>query len=117
MCSLVSVSVVSKVSLSLACRSWSGLSPAYYGSWGCPGHGPVHLLAASAAEIGFTWDPDALAWFRPRLPLLSNLAGLLQHFKAAIFDAWRNKVAADRCGRAGFRERAFVGHPWVFAAP
>ena len=86
-------------------------------SRGCPGHGPVHLLAASAAEIGFTWDPDALAWFRPRLPLLSNLAGLLQHFKAAIFDAWRNKVAADLCGRAGFRERAFVGHPWVFAAP
>ena len=28
---------------------------------GCPGHGPVHLLSASAAEIGFRWDPDALA--------------------------------------------------------
>ena len=23
---------------------------------GCPGHGPVHLLSASAAEIGFEWD-------------------------------------------------------------
>ena len=32
---------------------------------GCPGHGPIHLLSASAAEIGFQWDPDALAWIRP----------------------------------------------------
>ena len=70
---------------------------------GCPGHGPIHLLSATAAEIGFWWDPDALAWSRPGLPLLSNLAGPLQHFKAAIVDAWRSKVAADLCGRKGFR--------------
>ena len=66
-------------------------------------HGPIHLLSASAAEIGFRWDPDALAWSRPGLPLLSNLAGPLQHFKAALLDAWRKKVAADLCGREGFR--------------
>ena len=72
-------------------------------SEGCPGHGPIHLLSASAAEIGFLWDPDALAWFRPGLPLLSNLAGPIQHFKSALLDAWRNKVAADLCGRKGFR--------------
>ena len=70
---------------------------------GCPGHGPIHLLAASAAEIGFRWDPLALAWSRPGLPLLSNLAGPIQHFRAAILDAWRNKAAADLCGREGFR--------------
>ena len=70
---------------------------------GCPGHGPIHLLVASAAEIGFRWDPLALAWSRPGLPLLSNLAGPIQHFRAAIFDAWRNKAAADLCGREGFR--------------
>ena len=70
---------------------------------GCPGHGPIHHLPASAAEIGFRWDPDALAWSRPGLPLLSNLAGPIQQFKAAILDAWRNKVAADLCGRKGFR--------------
>ena len=35
--------------------------------------------------------------------LLSNLAGPVQHFKAALLDAWRNKVAADLCGRKGFR--------------
>ena len=61
-------------------------------SEGCPGHGPVHLLSASAAEIGFRWDPLALAWSRPGLPLLSNLAGPVQHFKDAILDAWRDKV-------------------------
>ena len=70
---------------------------------GCPGHGPVHLLSASAAEVGFRWDPLALAWSRPGLLLLSNLDGLVQHFRAAILDAWRNKVAADLCGRKGFR--------------
>ena len=70
---------------------------------GAPGHGPIHLLSACAAEIGFRWDSDALAWSRPGLPLLSNLAGPLQHFKAAILDAWRNKVAADLCDRKGFR--------------
>ena len=70
---------------------------------GCPGRGPIHLLSASAAEVGFRWDPDALAWSRPGLPQLSNLAGPLQHFKAAILDAWRNKVAADLCSRKGFR--------------
>ena len=48
---------------------------------GCPGHGPVHLLSASAAEIGFEWDPHALAWIRPGLFLISNLAGPLQHFQ------------------------------------
>ena len=72
-------------------------------SEGCPGHGPIHLLSASAAEIGFQWDPLTLAWIRPGLPLLSNLAGPLQHLKATILDAWRNKVAADLCGRKGFR--------------
>ena len=70
---------------------------------GCPGHGPIHLLSASAAEIGFHWDPHALAWVRPGLPLLSNLAGSIQHFRAAILDAWRNKVTADLCRRKGFR--------------
>ena len=70
---------------------------------GCPGHGPVHLLLSSAAEIGFTWDLDALAWSRPGFPLLSNIAGLVQHFKAAILDAWRCRDAAGLCGRAGFR--------------
>ena len=37
---------------------------------GCPGHGPIHLLSSSAAEIGFRWDPDTLAWSRLGLPLL-----------------------------------------------
>ena len=70
---------------------------------GSPGHGPNHLLSTSAAEVGFRWDPLALAWARPGLPLLCNLAGPVQHFKAAFLDDWRNKVAADLCVREGFR--------------
>ena len=66
------------------------------------------FFSASAAEVGFHWDPDALAWFRPGLPLLSNLAGPIQHFKSALLDAWRNKVAADLCCRKGFRGRPLL---------
>ena len=72
-------------------------------SEGSPGHGPIHLLSASAAEIGFRWNPVEMGWFRPGLLLLGNLAEPIQHFKAAILDAWRNKVDADLCGREGFR--------------
>ena len=35
--------------------------------------------------------------------MLSQKAGPIQHFQAAILDAWRNKVAGDLCGRKGFR--------------
>ena len=70
---------------------------------GSPGHGPIHLLSASASEIGFRWDPVRMGWYRPVLPLLCNLAGPVQHFKVAILDAWRGKVAADLCSREGFQ--------------
>ena len=70
---------------------------------GCPGHGPVHLLVANASENGFQWDPLALGWSRPGVPLLGNLAGPVQQFWAAILDAWRGKVAFDLCAWEGFR--------------
>ena len=55
------------------------------------------------AEIGFRWDPDALAWSRPGLPLLSNFGWPSSAFpRPAVLDAWR-KVAADLCGWKGFR--------------
>ena len=66
------------------------------------------MVSEGCPEIGFQWDPDALAWFRPGLPLLSKLAGPIQHFKSALLDAWRNKVAADLCGRKGFRGRPLL---------
>ena len=34
----------------------------------CPGHGPVHLLVASATYIGFQWDPQTVGWVRLGLP-------------------------------------------------
>ena len=70
---------------------------------GGPGHGPVHVLLQSAAVIGFRWDLEELAWDRPGLPLLSNLSGPTQHFRAAILGARRSKVSADLCARKGFR--------------
>ena len=75
---------------------------------GCPGHGPAHLLVESAAEIGFVWSPEMVGWAREGLPFLSNLAGPVQHFQAAILEGWRSKVSADLCARKGFR-----GGPWL----
>ena len=62
-----------------------------------------HLLAAGAAEIGFRWDPLTLAWSRPVCPSSVIWLALYNIFEAAILDAWRNKAAADLCGREGFR--------------
>ena len=33
-------------------------------SRGAPGHGPVHLLLISVAELGFAWDGDEKGWVR-----------------------------------------------------
>ena len=70
---------------------------------GCPGHGLAHLLVESAAEIGFVWSPEMVGWVRDGLPVLNNLAGPIQHFRAATLEGWRSKVSADLCARKGFR--------------
>ena len=57
---------------------------------GSSGHGPAHLLLESAAEIGFSWCSHELGWDRPGLPVLSMVAGPVQHFRSAILDAWRH---------------------------
>ena len=57
-------------------------------SRGAPGHGPVHLLLISAAEIGFAWDSDEKGWIRVSLPPLRMMTGRIQHFRNAILDAW-----------------------------
>ena len=64
----------------------------------------------SAAEVGFQWDPDVLGWERFGLPALRNLAGP-QHFRAAVLEAWRNKVSAYLCVRKGFRGGPFLDMP------
>ena len=69
---------------STVCWTWLGE--------GCLGHRPVHLLVARAANIGFVCNPHIPCWMRPGLPGLSNLAGLVRHFRSAILDAWCGKV-------------------------
>ena len=32
------------------------------------GHGPVHILLISAAELGFAWDGEEKGWVRVSLP-------------------------------------------------
>ena len=76
-------------------------------SGGAPGHGPLHLLVRSAAEIGFRWCSDGLCWDRPGLPRLPFVDGPFQHFNSAIADAWRSSGAADHCNRKGIRGGPF----------
>ena len=75
---------------------------------GSSGHGPAHLLLESAAEIGFSWCSFVPGWVRPGLPVLSMVAGPVQHFRSAILDAWRHKVSMDLCARKGFRGGPFL---------
>ena len=41
-------------------------------SRGAQGHGPVHLLLISAAELGFAWDGAEKGWIRVSLPPFEN---------------------------------------------
>ena len=45
-------------------------------SGGAQGHGPVHLLLISAAELGFAWDGDERGRVRVSLPPLRMMAGI-----------------------------------------
>ena len=68
---------------------------------------------ASAAEIGFRWDPLALAWSRPGLPLLSNLAVLF-----SISRLLSLMLGATRFLLTFVVERVFVvGLCWMSMAP
>ena len=70
----------------------------------------VHLFVAGVVNPFDTVDREILdrvlsslglpAWFRNAH---FEYASPVQHFEAAILDAWRNKVSADLCCRKGFR--------------
>ena len=71
-------------------------------SRGAQGHGPVHLLLISAAELGFAWDGNEHGWVRVSLPPLRMMAGPIQHFRSAILEAWHFHVFARLSERMGF---------------
>ena len=58
-------------------------------SRGAQGHGPVHLLLISSAELGFAWDVDEGGWVRVSFPPLRMMTGPVQHFYSSVLDAWR----------------------------
>ena len=65
-------------------------------------------MSESAAEIGFVWSADEVGCVREGLPVLSNLAGPIQHFGEAVLEGRRSKASAYLCARKGFR-----GGPWL----
>ena len=71
-------------------------------SRGAQGHGPVHLLPISAAELGFAWDGAEKGWVRVFLPPLRMMTGPVQHFRSAILDAWRFSISAKLAEKRGF---------------
>ena len=70
---------------------------------GGPGHGLVHLLLESAAEIWFASGSDVSGWSRLGLPCVRNVAGPVQLLRSAVVEAWRDKVSGDLCESEGFR--------------
>ena len=71
-------------------------------SRGAHGHGPVHLLLISAAELGFSWDGEEKDWVRVSLPPLRMMFGPVQHFYSSLLDAWRYGVLAKLSERKDF---------------
>ena len=71
-------------------------------SRGAQGHGPVHLLLISAAELGFAWDGAEKGWVRVSVPRLRMMAGPVQYFHSSILDAWRFAVFSKLSERKGF---------------
>ena len=71
-------------------------------SRGAQGHGPVHLLLISVAELGFAWDGNEHGWLRFSLPPLRVMTGPVQNFRSAILEAWRFHVFAKLSERKGF---------------
>ena len=56
---------------------------------GAQGHGPVHLLLTSAAELGFAWDGGEQGSVRASLPPLRMMTGPTQHYYSSILEAWQ----------------------------
>ena len=71
-------------------------------SRGAQGHGPVHLLLTSAAELGFVWGAEEQGWIRVSLPPLRMMTGPIQHFRTAILEAWHFQVFSKLSERKGF---------------
>ena len=74
------------------------------------GHGPVHLLLTSAAEVGFAWDGDVRSWVRTSLPLQRMTTGPAQHF---FLLSWKLGFIVFRL--SWLRGRVFRGAEFVDA--
>ena len=84
-------------------ESPEGVSLVGYGLCWHTCYGPVHLLVASALKMGVAWDSAEEGRLRPSLLPLGILAGSLQHYRAAILDAWRHRASSQLCARVSFQ--------------
>ena len=71
-------------------------------SRGAQGHGPVHLLLTSVAEVGFAWDGEEKGWVRVSLLPLRMMSGPIQLYCDSIMDAWRYCVFCQVILEEGF---------------
>ena len=77
-------------------------------SRGAEGHGQVHLLLTSAAELGFAWDGEEKGWVRASLPPLGMMTGPIQQYYSSILEDWQFRTSAQLAEREGFRSAEFV---------
>ena len=72
-------------------------------SRGAQGHGPIHLILISAAELVLLgMGMRKVGFGYPSRPPLRMVTGPVQHFCSAILDAWRFRVFARLSERKGF---------------
>ena len=76
-----------------------------------PGHGPVHLLPISAAEIGFVLDGEQQGWIRAALPPLGCLRGRSNIFRALVWMPGSSKLVLTYRIRKAFGVLSF----WISA--
>ena len=74
------------------------------------GHGPVHLLLVSAAEIGFAWDGAEGGWIRaaPSLPALDTF-GAYPAFPERYLSGLATQSKCSFGGQKGFSGSATSG--------
>ena len=73
-------------------------------SRGAQGHGPVHLLVTSAAEVRFAWDGDEKGWVWACF------------FRSMVLSCWKEKLCSFFKGMQVIERSHFGSRPFLVQA-
>ena len=78
-----------------------------------PGHG--QSTSFLLPKLGLLGIGEQQGWIRAALPPLGMLAGPIQHFQSATYEAWQLEVGAQLADRKGFLGCPVPGYPRIAA--